>query len=999
MTIKFNRNAANQYLSASDAAAQTFPDGDWVLSGVAVIDGLTTADNPQYFFSTGGYQAAGAVNVLYQTAGNASPNYLQVSIGSITLGSIAKFLAGSALVWVVQRSAGTVSLRTCLIKTAAPSDGTGVSLDGSVALTGALDGPSGLYIGGRGDLNTSRLADQSLGRTFRYDGTLTDLEVAKLAYGMEITDLGKTPAWYVRMNDVSDITDRGTQANTITPHGAIATGTAPGFGYTASNASPVISGTPTIVNGASVGSASSVTPASVTGSPTPTNSYQWKIDGAAVSGATGTTYTPISSDAGKTLTVTQTASNGVGTPATATSPGVVVTAAVSTIDVTQITAERIFQRISTSASIPMAGTYTSTTPTSIEYQLYAEDGTTILLPWVVITGATISGGNWSGVPAVPQGGMYRLSVRSKSGSTVLATTNIKANLFGVGDLIACFGSSSPQFWFASDSGTGYTPAANVRAKQVTTWYKMGTDGSAIQMANAFAAQAGVPIGMLGYGVGGTTLADALGQTNRVWTEFAAAMAEAGKIKSCVVSTGSNDAANGAVQSRAAHAANLRQLITNIRGLTSQPTLDICLSGFNRRPAVSNQQADFVRMAENDVVAGDAHVAGVQLVDLALRDDLIHLTTTSFPISTQRITYQVIELAYKGIKHASLKITSFTYAGSTIYANLQHGDGTDITPTTAINGFTASDASGALTITGARTAGNRIALTATRAVAPPVAPKYLSGSSPVSQTITAPANEVFDNSSYPMPLLVETDMAATAESVPDTTPPTLTAASATTTGPTTASGSVTTNEAGGTLYYLASTSATATSAQVKAGASQAVSATGAQSVSLAGLSPTTQYYPHYLQTDAAGNDSAVLDGAAFTTQTPADVTAPTLSAATAAPNGAYAATGAVTTNEGNGTLYYLASTSVSLTATQVKAGSTQAISSAGTKGVAVNSLAAATIYYLHFLHRDAAGNDSAVLRSASFTTAAAPTNPSTIDATKVPASRTVTFPGNKRVVTF
>lgn len=239
-------------------------------------------------------------------------------------------------------------------------------------------------------------------------------------------------------------------------------------------------------------------------------------------------------------------------------------------------------------------------------------------------------------------------------------------------------------------------------------------------------------------------------------------------------------------------------------------------------------------------------------------------------------------------------------------------------------------------------------------------------------------------------------------VGDTTAPTLTAASGTATGSTTATGSVTTNESGGTLYYLANTSATATAAQVKAGASKAVVTAGAQSVSLTGLTASTAYYLHFLHADSASpaNESFVLDSTSFTTQAVADTTAPTLSAATAAPNGAYAATGSVTTDEGNGTLYYLASASASQTVAQVKAGATLAISSAGAKSVAVSNLAAATIYYLYFVHTDAAGNQAATpTRSASFTTAAAPTNPGTIDATKVPASRTVIFPGNKRVVTF
>lgn len=111
---------------------------------------------------------------------------------------------------------------------------------------------------------------------------------------------------------------------------------------------------------------------------------------------------------------------------------------------------------------------------------------------------------------------------------------------------------------------------------------------------------------------------------------------------------------------------------------------------------------------------------------------------------------------------------------------------------------------------------------------------------------------------------------------DTTAPTLTSPAATATGSTTASGSVSTDEGNGTLYYLASTNATETATTVKAGSSQAVSATGTQSVSFTGLTASTTYYAHYLHRDAAGNDSAVASSASFTTAAPAgDETAPTL----------------------------------------------------------------------------------------------------------------------------
>lgn len=108
--------------------------------------------------------------------------------------------------------------------------------------------------------------------------------------------------------------------------------------------------------------------------------------------------------------------------------------------------------------------------------------------------------------------------------------------------------------------------------------------------------------------------------------------------------------------------------------------------------------------------------------------------------------------------------------------------------------------------------------------------------------------------------------STASAPVDTTAPTLSSATGTKTGTTTASGSVSTDEAGGTLYYLVSTSNTATAAAVKAGASQAVSTTGVQNVSLTGLTASTTYYLHFLHRDAATtpNDSTVLTSGSFTT---------------------------------------------------------------------------------------------------------------------------------------
>jgi hypothetical protein len=110
----------------------------------------------------------------------------------------------------------------------------------------------------------------------------------------------------------------------------------------------------------------------------------------------------------------------------------------------------------------------------------------------------------------------------------------------------------------------------------------------------------------------------------------------------------------------------------------------------------------------------------------------------------------------------------------------------------------------------------------------------------------------------------------------------------------------------------------------------------------------------------------------------DVTAPTLSSPTATATSDSDADLGVTTNEGNGALYWVVTTSATApSAAQVKAGQdhtgaaapdngSQAISSTGVKAAVTSGLTAEATYYAHFMHEDAATNRSAVVSSAAFT---------------------------------
>lgn len=265
MTIKFSK-AEVQQLSMPDTAGLTFPNADWVLSWTMIFNGDTSGTDAQYIFSSGGLSNPGTIGALYSPMGvdpaTASPGKITVFPGQGTNFTTASQFTSGAYVFVLQYTSSNklLSLRTSPIRNNLPTDGTGVTtefsrlfydapLDGGTNNSGGANNTSAasrFAIGGRSYAPEllGKACDQSLSRFFRYDGTLSDLEVAQLAFGNQIIELGKTPAWYIRMDSATDIVDRGILGNTVSSTGTLATGTNPGYGYISPTGTPVVPTTP-----------------------------------------------------------------------------------------------------------------------------------------------------------------------------------------------------------------------------------------------------------------------------------------------------------------------------------------------------------------------------------------------------------------------------------------------------------------------------------------------------------------------------------------------------------------------------------------------------------------------------------------------------------------------------------------------------------------------------------------------------------------------------------
>lgn len=206
------------------------------------------------------------------------------------------------------------------------------------------------------------------------------------------------------------------------------------------------------------------------------------------------------------------------------------------------------------------------------------------------------------------------------------------------------------------------------------------------------------------------------------------------------------------------------------------------------------------------------------------------------------------------------------------------------------------------------------------------------------------------------------------------------------------GGVDTDEGNGTLYWIISeTVATFPSvAQMKAGqdstgsaaadsGNQTVSASGTQSVAAnGGLTEDTIHYYFFLHTDTAGNDSNIVRATSFTT----DVVTPVVQSPTGTATSATSGRGTVSTNEADGTLYWIIDQSATApSVAQIQAGNdnggsaadasgSSAVTVTGTQTVNGGGLVAETTYYFHFQQQDSEGNDSTVVSSTSFTTPAA-----------------------------
>ncbi len=160
-----------------------------------------------------------------------------------------------------------------------------------------------------------------------------------------------------------------------------------------------------------------------------------------------------------------------------------------------------FDNGQTYATLTFTGTYNEagTTPVTIEIQIEANPGGTVLQSYTALSSTSISGGNWSGTLQVPRGDQYQLKARAKDGGgSIIDTSSATTNIWGVGLIVAPVGQSHlPRM----EDDTSSPPVANAGVRTMDadgTWHAPVGNGN-IGLGNAFIA------GTVGQGLGGTSI--------------------------------------------------------------------------------------------------------------------------------------------------------------------------------------------------------------------------------------------------------------------------------------------------------------------------------------------------------------------------------------------------------------------------------------------------------------------------------------------------------------
>lgn len=426
------------------------------------------------------------------------------------------------------------------------------------------------------------------------------------------------------------------------------------------------------------------------------------------------------------------------------------------LTLTDIEPGRIFQRQGKGADIVVTGTYTGV-PGPVEARVVADESDAVAVPWTVVDGSPENGLFTGLLHQVPQGGWYRLQVRS--GITPW-TVQEGDNRWGVGMLVACIGQSNMREWFYT--GKDHQPSPLLRVFRDGRWVQPGTAGNgALAAGNRLTASLKIPVGLLDYSVNGSGLTAKAEWGRGFWLDTGpegiyrqlvdGVNATGGSIEYVVWMQGEADAARGTV-SREEYRSALERLVndlirSDIDNGSSRPQLPFLMIPLVKRPTGKNTPCQWIRDAQMDALEtiDECHLAALS-IDLENRGRQ-HLAPASYTTLGIRTAQTILYLLGKAPFHRGPSVAKVTVEPDRfIDIAIRHRGGTDFTPWSATTGFDVWSGGQVLPVSSvSRKDGNTIRIELEGRVPEDVTVRYLYGAHPDT------SNPVRDNTGLRLPL--------------------------------------------------------------------------------------------------------------------------------------------------------------------------------------------------------------------------------------------------------
>lgn len=417
---------------------------------------------------------------------------------------------------------------------------------------------------------------------------------------------------------------------------------------------------------------------------------------------------------------------------------------------------RIFQRQGKGADIVVTGTYTGVSG-PVEARVVAAGTDAAVVPWTVVDGSPENGLFTGILHHVPQGGWYRLHVRS--GITPWMVRKGRTQ-WGVGMLVACIGQSNMREWFYT--GSDLQPSRLVMLHREGEWIVPGAAGNgALALGNRLAATLKIPVGLLDYSVNGTGLTARAEWGKGFWLDTGpdgiyrrlidGVHTAGGSVEYVVWMQGEADAARGTV-SREEYRAALERFVNNqirsdIKNGSSRSQLPFLMIPLVKRPSGKDATCQRIRDAQMDALktVDECHLAALS-IDLENRGRQ-HLAPESYATLGIRTARTILYLLGKVSYHRGPAITAVTrVSDSAIDVAIEHRGGTDFTPWSAITGFDVLSGQQPLPIASvSRRNGSTIHIELEDRVPRDFSVRYLYGAHPDA------SNPVRDNTAQRLPL--------------------------------------------------------------------------------------------------------------------------------------------------------------------------------------------------------------------------------------------------------